>query len=82
MTRYDVLKIILRDEDYKVFKIYADYQPVEPHPSYYMLGRTKKHIKSYFENRYTWLKVYSIEEIDYKSMSDEERDSLAMKITI
>ena len=82
LTRYDVLKIILIDADYKVFKIYADYKASKPHPYYYMIGKTKSYIKKYFEERYTWLKVYSIEEVDYKSMSEEERDSLASSIII
>ena len=49
---------------------------------YYMIGKTKSYIKKYFEERYTWLKVYSIEEVDYKSMSEEERDIFIYDIII
>ena len=82
LTKYDILKTILRDENYKVFKIYADYKASKPHPYYYMIGKTKSYIKKYFEERYTWLKVYSIEEVDYKSMSEEERDIFIYDIII
>ena len=47
-----------------------------------MIGKTKSYIKKYFEERYTWLKVYSIEEVDYKSMSEEERDIFIYDIII
>ena len=82
LTKYDILKTILRDENYKVFKIYADYKSSKPHPYYYMIGKTKSYIKKYFEERYTWLKVYSIEEVDYKSMSEKERDIFVYDIII
>ena len=68
LTKYDVLKTILRDENYKVFKIYADYKASKPHPYYYMIGKTKSYIKKYFEERYTWLKVYKYTTLALKSL--------------
>lgn len=49
----------------KLFEITADYRPNNPNkPVYYVLADCKKEAKKRFNNIISWLKVYSIIEID------------------
>lgn len=80
--RLDVIKIILKQENYKVYKIYADYKKQEPHSFWFMMGKDKKELKKLFKERYTWLDVYKIEEIQYDKNDDAELEFLAVNMII
>ena len=82
LGRNDVIKIILKQEDYKIFKIYADYKKAEPHPFYFMMGKDKEKIKKLFKERYTWLDIYKIEEIEYDKNDDYTLDFLSRNMII
>ena len=79
-SRYDICKKILTEENYKVFKIIADYKKQEPHPSYLMIGLNKNKIKNIFCNRYTWLDIIKIEEFKYNKDDEKNIDYLIKNI--
>lgn len=50
----------------KYYRITADYRPHGKHPTYDFCvddNVTKKEIKAYFSNVYSWLKIFEVEEI-------------------
>ena len=58
-------------EDIKLFKIHADYRPLNMQKTtnyYYVYGWKKSQIGKYFKKKVSWLKIFSIE-----VCSDEER---------
>lgn len=52
----------------KLYKIEADYANRTRHPRYYVLAPTEMLAKKKFKGKFTWLKIYSIEE-----MTDPEK---------
>lgn len=58
-------------EDIKLFKIHADYRPLNMQKTtnyYYVYGWKKSEVGKYFRNKVPWLKIFNIE-----VCSDEER---------
>lgn len=48
--------------DMKIFLVTADYRNPPVTPPYAVQANTKKEAKEYFKNKYTWLKIYKVEE--------------------
>lgn len=49
----------------KIFEITADYRPSNSNkPKYYVAVENKKSAKTKFENAFSWLKVYQVDEVD------------------
>lgn len=46
----------------KIFLITADYRNPPVTTSYAVKTNTKKEAKDYFKNKFTWLKIYKVEE--------------------
>ena len=58
-------------EDIKLFKIHADYRPLNMQKTtnyYYVYGWKKSEVGKYFRNKAPWLKIFGVE-----VCSDEER---------
>ena len=58
-------------EDIKLFKIHADYRPLNMQKTtnyYYVYGWRKSDVGKYFKKKVSWLKVFNIE-----VCTDEER---------
>lgn len=58
-------------EDVKLFKIHADYRPLNIQKTtnyYYVCGWKKSQVGKYFKNKAPWLKIFNI-----AVCSDEER---------
>lgn len=58
-------------EDIKLFKIHADYRPLNMQKTtnyYYVYGWKKSQVGKYFKNKVSWLKIFNIE-----VCSNEER---------
>lgn len=58
----------------KYYRVTADYRPNNPKkPTYDFKAKdsaNKKQMKEYFQQTYSWLKVYEVEEINESELSD------------
>lgn len=58
----------------KYYRVTADYRPNNPKKPTYDFkvkdSATKKQMKEYFEQVYSWLKVYEVKEIEESELSD------------
>ena len=65
------IKLDGKFEDIKLFKIHADYRPLNMQKTtnyYYVYGWKKSQVGKFFRNKAPWLKIFNIEMCD-----DEER---------
>ena len=46
----------------KIFLVTADYRNPPQTPPYAVRAKNKKEAKEYFQNKYSWLKVFKVEE--------------------
>ena len=61
-------KVSMSHPDIKLFKITADYRPLnDKSPTYYVHGYSDNHAKKRFESCFVWLKVYKSEECEEKT---------------
>lgn len=52
----------------KVYRITADYRPLKPcspHPYYYVKASTKSSAKKLFKDKFSWLEIYEVKEVDF-----------------
>ena len=58
------IKLDGKFEDIKLFKIHADYRPLNMQKTtnyYYVYGWKKSEVCKYFKNKVSWLKIFNIE---------------------
>ena len=58
------IKLDGKFEDIKLFKIHADYRPLNMQKTtnyYYVYGWKKSEVYKYFKNKVSWLKIFNIE---------------------
>ena len=54
-----------------LYKLTADYRPNNPNkPVYYQFANSKKEAIKKWEDRFTWLKVYTCEPLDDETAAD------------
>lgn len=71
MQSKTTMKLDGKFEDIKLFKIHADYRPLNMQKTtnyYYVYGWKKSQVGKFFRNKAPWLKVFNIE-----VCTDEER---------
>jgi len=57
----------------KLFKVTADYRANNPNkPIYQVCARNKAECRKAFNNKFSWLKIYEIEEISFKDVDKKQ----------
>lgn len=70
-------------EDIKLFKIHADYRPLNMQKTtnyYYVYGWKKSQVGKYFRNKAPWLKVFNIEVCTDKERKFQEEKPPEKKV--